>query len=505
MNFKIKKISKTPDHPKKSSPNPLGTLKEKHLGKHLGKRYKLSFGILGSALIIILLITGIVKAVSSIDFKFFLKIAGDELQKDAYEHTNFLILGTGGKNHEGADLTDTIIVASLAENDKLITMVSIPRDIYVKDATVGNSKINEVYYNAQKYYQNSSEGINHMKEKIEELMGIPIHYWVKVDFDGFKDLVDALGGIDINVKKAIYDPYYPKDGTFLYAPFSIAAGEQHMDGEIALKYARSRKTTSDFDRADRQQQIIYAIKEKALQTKVILNQNKIIEIFDTLKENISTNISVKELLTLGGLTSDYSSDKIQHKLIHDDPTQCGGFLYTPERQFYNGMFVLLPAGGFDFVHLYSDLNFNFPKIATENSRIHILNGTKLGGIAGETKQVLKRFCFDIVRFGNAEKQNITQTTYYYQQKQNEDDEITDSRPEALNFLQKLIPGHESTNIPQKYLEAGYFNQADIIIEIGSDYVNSKNYLEDPFSYLPIITPAVPTTTDNTATASPKPT
>lgn len=500
MNFKIKKISHaTKSRNERSEPSNnsiLTDLKE----KHFGKKYKLSFGILGSALIIILLITGIVKAVSSIDFKFFLKIAGDELQKDAYEHTNFLILGTGGKNHEGADLTDTIIVASLDEDDKLITMVSIPRDIYVKDMTVGNSKINEVYYNAQKYYKNSIEGIEHMKEKVEELMGIPIHYWVKVDFDGFKDLVDALGGIDINVKKPIYDPYYPKDGTFLYEPFSISAGEQHMDGEIALKYARSRKTTSDFDRADRQQQIIYAIKEKALQTKTILNQNKIIEILDTLKENISTNISVKELLTLGGMATDYSSDRIQHKLIHDDPTQCGGFLYTPERQFYNEMFVLLPAGGFDFVHLYSDLNFNFQKIATENSRIHILNGTKRGGVAGETKQVLKRFCFDIVRFGNAEEQNITQTTYYYQQKQNEDGKITDSRPEALNFLQKLIPGRESTQIPQKYFEAGYFNQADIIIEMGSDYVNSKNYLEDPFSYLPVITQTPTTTSDNASVA-----
>lgn len=474
MNFKIKKIRKTSEHPKKSP---------------TGKKYKLSFGILGSILIIILLITGIVKAVSSIDLKFFLKIAGDELQKDAYEHTNFLILGTGGKNHEGSDLTDTIIVASLDEDNKLITMVSIPRDIYVKDAVIGNSKINEIYYNAKNYYKNSSEGLDRMKEKVEELMGIPIHYWVKVDFDGFKDLINALGGIDINVKKAIYDPYYPKDGTFLYEPFSIAAGEQHMDGATALKYARSRKTTSDFDRADRQQQIIYAIKEKALQTEIILNQDKIVEILNTLKENIETNIGVKELLTLGAIAQDYSSEKILHKLIHDDPTQCGGFLYTPERQYYNDMFVLIPAGGFDFMHLYSDLNFNFPKIATEQIRIHLLNGTKRGGVAGETKQILKRFCFDIVRFGNAQEQNITETTYYYQQKQNEDGENIDSRPEALAFLQKLIPGHESTQIPQKYLEAGYFNEADIIIELGSNYVNSDKYLEDPFYSLPAITPA----------------
>ena len=141
-------------------------------------------------------------------------------------------------------------------------------------------------------------------------MGIPIHYWVKIDFDGFKDLVDAIGGIDINVEKAIYDPNYPKDGTYLYEPFSISAGQQHLDGNTSLKYARSRYTTSDFDRADRQQQIIYAIKEKALQTETILNREKISQILESLKNNIETNITIKELLTLGSLAGDYSSDKI---------------------------------------------------------------------------------------------------------------------------------------------------------------------------------------------------
>ncbi len=492
MNFKIKKIRKNPPQ---AGSSPLKTSSIPQI-KNASKKFHISLGLIGSLLIIVILMTGIVKAVSSIDFKFFLSIAGDDLKTDAYGHTNFLILGTGGKNHEGSDLTDTMIVASIDDTDKLVTMISIPRDIYVQDKVVGNSKINEVYYNAEKYYGNSTEGLDHVKNKIEELMGIPIHYWVKINFDGFKELVDALDGIDIYVKDPIYDPYYPKDGTYLYETFSIAAGQQHMDGEMALKYARSRKTTSDFDRADRQQQIIFAIKEKALQTETALSADRITKILDALKKNIETNITVKEILTLGALGSDYSSDKILHRLIHDDPTQCGGFLYTPERQYYGGMFVLIPAGGFEFIHLYSDLNFNLPKIATERSRIHILNGTKKGGVAGETKQILKRFCFDIVRFGNAPVQDITQTTYYY----------SNARPETLNFLQKIIPGKESVNIPQKYLEAGYLQQADIIMELGSDYVNSDKYIKDPFYYLPAQkTTTEATTSPETPSSTPSPT
>lgn len=489
MNFKAKKIRKTipaPKVPKKPEP-----LDQEAIEKRAQKRkFYLSLG--ASLAIVVILIFGIIKVIGSINFNILLKAAGEELKKDSYGHSNFLILGTGGENHDGGDLTDSIILASLDEANKLITMVSIPRDLYIKDATVGNSKINEVYYNANNHFKSSSEGLDYMKKKVETLMGTPIHYWLKVDFKGFKELIDALGGIDVYVESAIYDPSYPKDGTYLYETFSISAGQHHLDGATALKYARSRKTTSDFDRANRQQQIIYAIKEKALQTEILFSATKITEILETLKRNIETNITVKEILTLGSIAADYSSDQISHRLIHDDPTQCGGFLYTPAREFYGGMYVLLPAGGETFLHKYSDLTFNLPKIAQEKSQIHILNGTKRGGAAGETKQILKRFCFDIVRFGNAELRDLTETTYYYLEQKDAEGKIIKSRPDTLDFLQKIIPGKESTTPRQEYVDAGYFNEADILLELGSDYTNSEKYLDDPFYSLPAAVPSTPT-------------
>lgn len=485
MEFKTKKIRKHIEDRRK--------LQEKLPAIASKAKLKIHLPWIASLTIILLLFIGIAKALSSIDFKIFLKIAGDPLETDAYGHSNFLILGTGGPLHEGGNLTDSMIVASLDDEQKLITMISIPRDIYVKDEKIGNSKINEVYFNAKTYFDSSEQGLNHLKEKVEELTGIPIHYWVKIDFDGFKELVDALGGIDINVENSIYDPYYPKDGTFLYQTFSISAGQHHLDGETTLKYARSRETTSDFDRAKRQQQIIYAMKEKALQTEIIFSKEKITNILKTLKQNIETNITVKEILTLGSMADNYSQDKISHRLIHDDPIQCGGFLYTPAREFYNGMFVLIPAGGFEFLHLYSDLNFNLPQIAKENSKIIILNGTPSAGVAGEAKQILQRFCFDIVKFGNAETKEVTQTTYYYKES---------FKPEALQFLQKLIPGQESTQIPQAYLEEGYPQMADLIIEIGSDYSESENYVNDPFYYLPAAKVAAPAEQPTTPAETP---
>ncbi|MBI5754459.1 LCP family protein [Candidatus Peregrinibacteria bacterium] len=489
MNFKIKKISKTkektPQENKIEAPNI----------KTLGKKFKISFSLTSSLLIILVLVIAIVKATSSIDFKVFLKAAGGKLEKDAYGHTNFLILGTGNKNHEGADLTDTIIVASLDDTDKLVTMVSLPRDFFIKDTQFGYQKINQIYYTGKKKFNNSAKGLEAMKNEVEKLTGIPIHYWIKIDFDGFKDLVDALGGVDIDVKKSIYDPFYPRGESTGYEIFSLPAGKQHLDGDTALKFARSRKTTSDFDRADRQQQLINAIKEKALQTQTLINQAKIANILDTLKANIETNISAEEILTLGSMAPDYSSDKIEHRLVHNDPSRCGGFLYNPPEVLYYGMYVLIPADKNNMIFKYLDLSFNWPQVGMEKSKIEVLNGTKRGGAAAETKQILRRFCFDIAKFGNTANKKFEQTTYYYQP--------TRPRPKALDFLEKLIPGKENTNIPDEYTKAGYPQNIDIILEMGSDYTGSPNYIEDPFYGLPAYVPSKPasaTTTPSTTGA-----
>jgi LCP family protein required for cell wall assembly len=462
------------------------------------RHVSVSISFLLSLAVIIFLSIGIAKAFKGIDFSAFLSLAGTELKEDSYGHTNFLILGIGGGEHEGADLTDTIIVASLDHETNNLTMLSIPRDLYVEDETVFDSRINEVYFRAKEYFKSSTKGVEYMKSKVEELVGVPIHYWVKVDFQGFKDMIDALGGIDIYVKEDIHDPFYPKDGTFLYEPFSLTKGQHHMDGELALKYARSRKTTSDFDRAERQQQIIYGIKEKGLSTSTFMSKNKIENVLETLKANIETNITVKEILTLGGIAANITQDKILHRLIHDDPGLCGGLLYTPEKESYNGMFVLIPAGGIEFLYKYADLNFNYPMVARENVTIQLLNGTPQGGVAAETKQVLRRFCFDITNFGNAKSKDLQQTTYYYRQKTDANRNVINSRPQALDYLEKIIPGKEETNIPIDYANSG----ADIIIEIGSDYVNSKNYIEDPFYSLPLPLATPETTSETPGTTLP---
>lgn len=486
MQFKTRRINNKPEKIKK--------IRQPY-------NWKAKAPLLLSISIIAILIIGTVKALSTINLGIFLKAAGSDLASDAYGHTNILLMGTGGEGHDGADLTDTIIIASLDEDKHTVSMLSIPRDLYIEDKTLGSSRINEIYFNAKNHFESDIRGLNYFKDKIELITGVPIHYWIKIDFKGFTELVDALGGIDITLKESIYDATYPKDGTYLYEPFSISAGPQHLDGTTALKVARSRHTTSDFDRAERQQNIIYAIKEKALSLGTIFSAGKIQSILDALKNNIHTNITIDEILTLGSFAEDFSRENIKQHLIHDDPNTCGGFLYTPMREAYGGAFVLLPAGGFKTVQLYTDLNFNLQNIHAESTKIHLLNGTKRGGVAGETKQILRRFCFDITGFGNAPDQHIPITTYYYKQKYDENNEPIDSRPIALDFLQKLIPGKESTIIPEAYKEKGYLEEANIILEMGEDYSNSPNYIEDTFYSLPNIYVAPTPSTSTTPNAT----
>ena len=135
IEFRTKKIRKNIPQEKKKEPE----TEEEIISKKSRRKVHVSVAIIFA--IIIFLFIGIIKAISSIDFTIFLKVAGEDLKKDAYGHTNFLLLGTGGGDHEGSDLTDSIIVASIDNESKLITMVSIPRDLYVKDPEVGNSRI----------------------------------------------------------------------------------------------------------------------------------------------------------------------------------------------------------------------------------------------------------------------------------------------------------------------------------------------------------------------------
>jgi len=481
MNFKTRKIR----YKRKSyTKNLLAKLSSafKHNKTIEKAKQKTNFGLIVSIIIVVVLfLYGCSAVISKIGLINVIGFFGEPLETDVYGNTNVLMLGTGGGDHDGADLTDTIIVASIDQKNQLVPMISIPRDFYVDVPQIGGGvRINNVYELGKDKYD-SVTGINLVKEAVEDITGVDIHYYVRVDFKGFKDIVDSLGGVDIYVDQEINDPYYPKEGTILYETFYLPEGQQHLDGETALKYARSRKTTSDFDRSKRQQKLLFAIKNKAMTKNILLNPGKITELYNAVSSHIETNLSIRHIIELAKVSQDFNQENIVSRVVTDDPTRCGGFLYVPERDLFGGAYVLVPIGNdYSFIHQYVDLIFHYPELNKNPVQIQVLNGTKTPGLAGEAKAMLQRLCFDVIRYGNAQSQDIEHTNLYYKlppvatdEAEAEAIEQQQKAPEALYFIKQIIPGEISSEIPEKYFEPQYESEADIIIELGDDYSKSK--------------------------------
>lgn len=228
---------------------------------------------------------------------------------------DILILGTNGA------LTDTIMVANINETKEKVTLISIPRDLYMN-----GRRINEYYT----YY-----GVETLERMVESVTGLEIDQYVQVDLEGFEQVVDVIGGIDIYVPEAIYDGLYP-NGKGGYSAFSIEEGTHHMNGEEALRYARSRKSTSDFDRAGRQQEILSAVKTKIVQMDSVMDMKELMEIFQTGLTYTSTDINVVDLVS-------YYSDYQDYELSTGFVLSTGNYLYSMINE--SGAYILLPNSG----------------------------------------------------------------------------------------------------------------------------------------------------------------
>jgi len=350
-------------------------------------------------LVVVKVTFGIYHWVSNFDPKGVVLSMGTELKRDVDGYTNIVLLGDGGHVRDGADLVDTIIVASVDFANGTVSMLSIPRDYYLKSSEFGTHKINELFRNFKG--EMGMDAYSMFAKAGGEITGLEVPYYARIDFSAFVEIVDGLGGISVDVKEPIYDPYYPNELDDGYTVFEVKAGVQEMNGETALKFTRSRKTTSDFDRALRQQQVIMAIKEKAMSKEVLTNPTVLKKLYGAIQKNLNTNLSFTEMITLASMAQKIDRSKLITKVLHDDPLREGGFLVTPERQYTNNQFALVPYGdNLDMIHQYSDLVFHHRDVFLNPARIEVLNGTKEPGVARAKADRLKRFGFDIVNIDN---------------------------------------------------------------------------------------------------------
>ncbi len=383
---------------------------------------------------------------------------GKELLMDDQGHTNILLLGVGGEGHEGKDLTDTIILASIDHKNNWVSMLSIPRDLYV-ESLLGGSRVNRLYEKG-KLKWGSAQGLDFARETFEKVLKVPLQYTVRVDFEAFEEIVETVGGIDVYVEQEISDPEYPRDGTYEFEPFYLAKGQQHLDGKTALKYVRSRHSSSDFDRSHRQHQALLALKQKAKEENILGKKSALKELYYSLNDHIETNLSIREMITLADFAANWNSDQFTSATLSDEPIFRGGFLYTPLRELFGGAYVLLPAGdSYDSLNAFMQLIFYGPR-RPENFPLAILNGTEVSGLAGKARTLLNRFGMSFSHIGNARVQNLETTVWY---------PLSPEAGPLVEYLQKLIPGGiTQASVPEEYLQDPRFADAKIIIELGKD-------------------------------------
>jgi polyisoprenyl-teichoic acid--peptidoglycan teichoic acid transferase len=382
--------------------------------------------------------------------------AGD-LHQDREDRTNFLLLGMGGEEHDGGELTDTILIASYHYEFNTLSMLSIPRDFWVEAENGVGMRINKIYEYEKERLGDSEAALENISEIASDIASAPIHYYAKIDFAGFTDLIDALDGVKILVEESIDDPYYPCKDLLNFCPFEIAAGVQTMDGETALQFARSRKTTSDFDRAARQQQVIEAIREKAFEKDLLTNPKKLKKIWSIFEDRMETNLRFREMLMLGKIADEFDKKNLSTIVLNDEPTFRGGILYAPNREDYNGAAVLLPNGDdFRKVHEITNILFSHPQAAVENLAIEVLNGSGRTRTAEKAAYALNRYGLNTARINNYPNDTLEETTIY----------IYDA--ELATETAKILQGFTSGEIefgPVELRKRGF----DLTLVLGEDW------------------------------------
>ena len=409
------------------TPTPIRT---RPLKGRISKRTKLAFFGLATLMAgSYLLATGITSTASSepqdnLSFLASLKrlvVSGDKMVSGQdTDRVNFLLLGVGGSGHDGAELTDSIILGSLKPSTKEVGLISIPRDLNVYLDDYGYRKINNV--NAFAESEKHGSGPEATAKVVTEILGEDVHYTVKVDFGGFADIINTLGGIDVYVEDSFTDPAYPLDDDLgSVETISFTQGWTHMNGATALKFARSRHGSngegSDFARAARQQKILLAVKDKALSLGVLLNPAKLSRILGTVQDNVNTNLMLWEMMRFIKYIPDISSNNIAMHVLDNR----SGLLYDAN---YNGAYVLLPyEEDWSDLHALADNIFqkspNDPSFTTAkpttpslNVTVEVQNGTGTTGLASQTAQLLEGSGFKVVTVGNALNRESDKTIIY---------------------------------------------------------------------------------------------
>lgn len=386
-------------------------------------------------------------------------VSPDQLRGEGDGRVNVLLLGRGGEGHDGADLTDTILIASVDPVNKTAGLVSIPRDFWVT-SNGQSSKINAVFANAKNKALRTDKdkakaeaaGVEALKKSVTEVLGMPIHYYAMVDFAGFKQAVDVVGGVDMNVledlavKEQLWDETTGKNYML-----NVPAGQQHFDSTKALLFTRSRKTSlkGDFTRTERQRLFITALSQKVLSAGTYANPVKISQLMDTFGSHVSTDFNVGDALRMMQIMKEIPDGNIASigldDLVHTDTI--------------NSQSVVVPkAGVSSFGAIQAFIRSKLPDgfIIKEAAKLQMLNGTTMEGLATKKGDELKSYGYSVAVVGDAPTKTYEKTIIV---------DLTNNKPYTKNYLEKRFKTTAVSKLPDDTIQA---QGADFVIILGSN-------------------------------------
>jgi polyisoprenyl-teichoic acid--peptidoglycan teichoic acid transferase len=377
---------------------------------------------------------------------------GQLLKGEIDGRVNVLLLGVGDEGHAGSTLSDTIILASYDTQSKAVSMISIPRDFYAKIPNNGYTKINAAHAYGEQRQEGG--GPETAVSVVEEVVGVPIHYYARVDFTGLEDIVDALGGIQVDVERDFCD--YAYEGRSRKNPVCFKAGLQTMNGKKALEYSRSRKALgpegSDFARSKRQQNIIVAIKEKALTSETALNPAKILAVLESLGKHVKTNLGMNEIARVYEISKGINTKEVIQKNL--DPTT--GIVEATNSP--TAGYILIPTAGqfkYSEIHEFVKNVFATLGIKREGAKVSLLNGTWQTLYYTNLYDSMETDGYSIVEDGGARTRDYTTSQII--------DYTNGQKSETIRALEKKL------GVIAKKSEPAEGQNYEIRVIIGSDF------------------------------------
>lgn len=380
---------------------------------------------------------------------------------------NILLLGRGGGRHDAPDLTDTMILASIDPVNNTAVMISIPRDLWITDPGHGSMKINAAWETGEFGYfgkvQTGSTnpaaiqaGFDEVDKVVTSIFGVTINYNVILNFQAFKQAVDTVGGVTVNVPTDLYDPTMAWENH--NNPLLAKAGVQNFNGTQALIYVRSRETTSDFARSLRQRTVMLALKSKVDTLGTLSNPIKIAGLINAFGNNVATDLSLSDASRLYNIVKNISDSNITSVGLSDAPNH---FITTGSMK---GQSIDLPTAGlnnYSAIQAFIRTQLKDGHIIKENAKILVLNGTATAGLATKVGKALTSYGYTVVGMANAPTNGYDQTMVV---------DLTKGKDAyTKHYLEQRFNLTAINALPAQTINA---NGADFVIIIGGDEITS---------------------------------